>query len=146
MCLPASLLASVEEYMVPGVVVLAVYAKIFFVVRRHRRAVAAALPPSVTVRHRPTADHIGASAAKKLFIIYLAYWLMYGPKAITVVRRDVPTWFAFFADWVNLGGAVSNAGLYVVLHESVREELRKLFRRRLNVVHDRHTALPIIRY
>jgi len=100
---------------------------------------------------------------------------MYGPKAITVVHRDVPTWFAFFADWVNLGGtlpkrilevsnclsepwkclvwvnlggAVSNATLYVALHQSVRDELRKLFRRRLNVVHvgGQHLALPIIRY
>jgi len=112
---------------VPGVVVLVVYAKIFVVVRRHSRAIGAVLPPvshrhAALIHHRPTADHIGASAAKKLFIIYLAYWLMYlpdclpstvddstelewlmyGPKAITVIRRDVPTWFAFFADWVNL--------------------------------------------
>jgi len=51
-------------------------------------------------------------------------------------------------DWVNLGGAVSNATLYVLLHQSVRDELRKLFRRRLNVVHveGRQSALPIIRY
>jgi len=49
---------------------------------------------------------------------------------------------------MNLGGAVSNASLYVALHQSVRDELRKLFRRRLNVVliNGKNSALPIIRY
>jgi len=49
---------------------------------------------------------------------------------------------------VDVGGAVSNAVLYVALHQSVRDELRKLFRRRIDVVYvsDRNSLLPIIRY
>jgi len=73
---------------------------------------------------------------------------MYGPIAVLVVHRDMPTWFAFFATWINLGGAVSNATLYVALHQTVRDELTKLFRRRLKVVYvtSRNSLLPIIRY
>jgi len=94
---------------------------------------------------------------------------MYGPKAILVVHSDVPTWFAFFANWINLGGAISNAMLYVllsleslvlalalrlesllyvVLHQTVRDELRKLFRRRLQFISvgSGNAALPVIRY
>jgi len=81
---------------VPGVVVLVVYAKIFVVVRRHSRAIGAVLPPvshrhAALIHHRPTADHIGASAAKKLFIIYLAYWLMYHPDCLPSTVQGSPS-------------------------------------------------------
>jgi len=149
-------------YVVPGFIMFATYASIFFVVRRHRRSVGPSSPGrrASCIQRSANVFRVSAGAAKKLFVIYISYWLMYGPKAITVIHQDVPTWFAFFADWINLGGAVSNIGgivsnlggavsnaaLYVALHQSVREELRKLFRRRLNVVHDVHKKLPIIRY
>lgn len=76
-------------YVVPGVVVFAVYAKIFVVVRRHRRAVGpspsavrvqSSSPPRPGGAARYNIYGFSAKAAKKLFIIYVAYWLMYGPK------------------------------------------------------------------
>jgi len=75
-------------YVVPGVIMFAAYAKILLVVRRHRRAVGPFSPILLHGQPRHGADHssiydVSVYTAKKLFIIYFVYWLMYGPKTVT---------------------------------------------------------------
>jgi len=81
-------------YVLPGVIMLTAYLKIFVVVRRHRRAVAPSPNLLTWTGLAPAAGAgpcsiygLGASAAKKLFIIYFVYWLMYDP--ITVTPTDI---------------------------------------------------------
>lgn len=76
---------------------------------------------------------------KNLFVICVAYYLTYLPVLLKLVLSGngviIPDEVQLVMSWTYRSSAVANGFLYMVLHSSVRRELRRLLPRcRLNTV------------
>ena len=73
-------------------------------------------------------------SAKIIFIISGTFLLTFTPMVVKTFIADTAVWFTFAAKWIHLLGSVTNGLLYVVLHRSVRRELKKIFWQRATVL------------
>lgn len=163
-CLPSTVSQSVLQtallntmLVFTTLVVLALYLKIFLVVKYQLRSIACVS----AARTAPKCEEVGINggagggmkvskdisvttgifgqsvrSAKNLFIISGVYLLTYVPSILTVVKvipisADVRTWLRLSIKWLYTSASAINGILYIALHKSVRAELaRILFRRR----------------
>lgn len=163
-CLPSTVSQSVLQTALLNAVlvfttlaVLALYLKIFLVVRYQLRSIACVS----AARTAPKREEVGINggggggmkvskdisvttgifgqsvrSAKNLFIISGVYLLTYVPSILAVVKvipisADVRTWLRLSIKWLYTSASTINGILYIALHKSVRAELAViLFRRR----------------
>lgn len=104
---------------VPGVVIVVAYTRIFLIVRSHMRTIHA--------RHLGSLKLTLSSvrSAKNLFAMIAAYTVAYCPLLVMLVPLQFPPWYMFTATWLYHANSGLNSFLYVFLHRNVAAEYRK---------------------
>ena len=107
---------------IPTLIIVIAYAKVFLVVRRQVRS----MSRDVVGPHGSTMI-FGSSvrSAKNLFVMCAVYWLAYIPVTLRLaVSNMLPDIVDFLVTWVYISLAALNGILYIALHSSVRHEIR----------------------
>lgn len=112
----------VLNLVLPGVIIITAYLKIYLVVRSHVRTIHAGSNHGTM---QLTVSSV--KSAKNLFVMIAAYTVAYLPVvSLLIPYVPYPTWYLFAANWMFYFHATLNSLLYVVLHRNVAAEYRKL--------------------
>ena len=115
----------VFQFIVSTMIITAAYAKMFLVVRRQVSSM-----PSDVLGSFGSRTIFGSSvrSAKNLFVMCAAYYLAYSPVYLRIGLRArglmIPDAVDFAISWIYRSSAALDGFLYIVLHSSVRRELR----------------------
>ena len=131
---PALVGILIVAFLLPSAVITASNARIFAIVRQHQRTIA----PSAAASTSGGLDQVSWNAdvgwflrsvrsARNIFVICIVYWSTFVPTIVTFSWRTRPTWFWFVANWIFVCHSIFNSLLYIVLHKTVRRQIRKVF-------------------
>ena len=116
----------VITFVIPTMIIMTSYTKIFRIVRRQVRRMPAEVLGSFGSR---TIFGSSVRSAKNLFVVCVAYWSSYLPVMLRVGLRSkgiiIPDTAEFAISWIYISSSAVNGFLYIILHSSVRRELRR---------------------
>jgi len=113
-------------YLLPGIIMMCIYGKIFMVVKKQLQNIHAShnCLPSLKGDHR-WVWVASVKSAKNLFIICSAYLMNYLPLfSLFLPQISYPAWYVFCAYWLNMYSGAVNALLYIVTNRLVKAELK----------------------
>jgi len=111
---------------IPTLIIMISYTKVFLVVRRQVRSTSIAVPGPLGLR-----SIFGSSvrSAKNLFVMCAAFYVTYIPGLLSLMltthRWKLSDAVYFSLSWIYLSSSAVNGFLYISLHSSVRDELRR---------------------
>ncbi|XP_072039167.1 trace amine-associated receptor 9-like [Amphiura filiformis] len=141
-CLPVAICICLSLFVVPCIIMIVLYLKLFLISQKHVRRIAASSMTPDSIRrsssqrstssgNRFTNDH---KAIKMFFVVTFAFTVAWAPYSISslfgcLTGVTIPEWSKFLVHWLAFSNSWFNVIIYVCMNTALRNTAVSLLRR-----------------